>query len=111
MKTSTAVTAFAALGQEVRLAIYRALVAAGPGGMAAGAVAEKAGTSPSGLTFHITHLQRAGLVRSQRSGRQILYSADFTAMGDLVDFLTRQCCGGHPEVCRPLGKTKKRAAK
>jgi hypothetical protein len=23
-------------------------------------------------------------------------------MGDLVDFLTSDCCGGHPEVCRNL---------
>ncbi|MDZ7735689.1 MAG: helix-turn-helix transcriptional regulator [Gammaproteobacteria bacterium] len=66
--------------------------------------------SPSSLTFHIAHLERAGLVHSQRDGRSIIYSADFGAMGDLVDYLTDKCCGGYPEVCRSLSKTRRRAS-
>ena len=40
MKTAQAVKALAALAQDTRLAIYRLLVQRGPGGLAAGAIAE-----------------------------------------------------------------------
>lgn len=110
MKSKTAVNAFAALGHDHRLGIYRLLVEAGPQGLPASEIAEKLGIRPSNLTFHIAHLERASLVQSRRDGRWIIYSADFGAMGDLVDFLTQKCCGGHPEVCRSLGKSKAKAS-
>lgn len=106
MKRQQAVHAFASLAHDVRLGIFQCLVEAGPEGLAAGQIAEKLKISPSNLTFHIAHLERAGLVHSRREGRSILYSADFAAMGDLVDYLTDQCCGGHPEVCRNVDRSK-----
>lgn len=108
MKTAAAVDAFAALGQETRLAVFRALVVAGPEGLSAGALAEHVGSSPSRLTFHARLLERVGLVTIRREGRQVIYSANFRAMGRLVDFLAQDCCGGHPEVCRPLKKSQAR---
>lgn len=102
MKKTTAVEAFAALGHDTRLAIYRLLVKAGPGGMSAGDIAARLKLQPSKLNFHTCSLADAGLVSSRRDGRHIFYTADFHAMGDLVDFLTSDCCGGHPEVCRNL---------
>lgn len=110
MKRDAAVNAFAALAHDVRLGIFQRLVEAGPEGLAAGQIADKLHISPSSLTFHIAHLERAGLVQSYRQGRSIIYSADFGAMGDLVDFLTDKCCGGHPEVCRSVRKTRKQAS-
>jgi len=110
MKHEQAVRGFSSLGHEVRLGIFQCLVEAGPEGMAAGRIAERLGISPSSLTFHIAHLERAGLVHSQREGRSIIYVADFGSMGDLVDFLTNQCCGGHPEVCRALRKTARKVS-
>ncbi len=110
MIQDTAVNAFAALGHDTRLGIFRALVEAGPDGLPASAIAEKVDIRPSNLTFHIAHLARASLVRSRRDGRWIIYSADFVAMGDLVDFLRQKCCGGHPEVCRRLGRSKAKAS-
>lgn len=101
MKMKSAAGSFAALGNETRLELYRLLVEAGPEGMPAGEIADCLGISASNLTFHVAHLERAGLARSHREGRRILYSADFTTMGELVDYLTDDCCGGHPEVCRP----------
>ena len=106
MKRQEAVNAFASLAQEVRLGISQRLIEAGPEGVAAGQIAAKLKISPSNLTFHIAHLERAGLVHSRREGRSILYSADFGAMADLVDYLTDQCCGGHPEVCRNIDSAK-----
>lgn len=110
MKEKTAIAGFAALGHEARLRIFRVLVEAGPEGLPAGTIAEAAGISPSGLTFHAAHLERAGLLRSRRAGRSVLYSADFGAMGGLVEFLTEQCCGGHPEVCRPQRRVARKAS-
>lgn len=102
MKKTTAVEAFAALGHDTRLAIYRLLVEAGPDGMAAGDIAAVLDIQPSKLAFHTGSLARAGLIGSERDGRHIFYMADFHTMGELVDFLTQKCCGGHPEVCRNL---------
>lgn len=107
MKREKAVKAFASLAHEIRLGIFQRLVEAGPMGMAAGRIADRLHISPSSLTFHIAHLERAGLVQSRREGRSIIYSADFGTMGDLVDYLTDKCCGGHPEVCRSTGKTRR----
>ncbi|WP_041605194.1 ArsR/SmtB family transcription factor [Tistrella mobilis] len=102
MDEPQALTAFAALSQETRLRIVRLLVTAGPDGLAAGAIGEAmGGASSSRMSFHLGQLQQAGLVTSRRNGRSILYSAAYPALSDLVDFLMRDCCQGHPAVCAP----------
>jgi DNA-binding transcriptional ArsR family regulator len=94
MRSSEAVTALAALAHEHRLAVYRMLVEAGPEGLAAGEIAARLKLAPSSLTFHLQSLQRAGLISQQRLSRQLIYAADFTAMNDLVGYLTENCCVG-----------------
>jgi len=101
MEQAQALDAFAALSQETRLMMIRALVRAGPEGLAAGAVAEAVGASSSGASFHLAHLERAGLVQSRREARSILYTASFPALSELVAFLLQDCCQGHPEICTP----------
>ncbi len=103
MLSAEAVEALAALAHEHRLAIYRLLVERGPDGLAAGAIAERIGIAPSSLTFHLQHLQRAGLIVQRRASRQLIYAADFTRMNALVGFLTENCCGGNPAICMPEG--------
>lgn len=92
MKAPAAIASLGALAHEHRLAVYRLLVRRGPEGLPAGAIGEKLGLGPSSLTFHLQALHRAGLVRQAREGRQLIYSADFTAMNDLVAYLTDECC-------------------
>jgi ArsR family transcriptional regulator, arsenate/arsenite/antimonite-responsive transcriptional repressor len=99
METKEAVTALSALAQESRLGIYRLLVQAGPGGMAAGAIADQLGLPPATLSFHLKELSRAGLALSRQDGRYVIYSANFGNALRLVDFLTENCCGG--ESCLP----------
>jgi DNA-binding transcriptional ArsR family regulator len=99
MQERQALMSFAALSQETRLHIVRMLVVAGPDGMAAGAVAEKAEVSASNVSFHLKELERAGLINQQREARSIIYSANYEALGDLVRFLMEDCCAGHPEIC------------
>jgi ArsR family transcriptional regulator, arsenate/arsenite/antimonite-responsive transcriptional repressor len=96
-----ALDAFGALSQETRLQIVRLLVKAGPEGMAAGAIGEALEASSSKLSFHLSHLERAGLVQSRREARSIIYSAAYPALSGLVEFLMRDCCQGRPEVCAP----------
>jgi len=102
LNSPDAVQALGALAHEHRLAIYRMLVEQGPEGLAAGVIAERLGIAPSSLTFHLQHLQRAGLIDQQRVSRQLIYAADFAAMRALVGFLTENCCGGKPELCGDL---------
>ena len=94
MNEKQALSAFAALSQETRLRIVRLLVTAGPEGMPAGA-------SSSRMSFHLSHLEQSGLVESRRDGRSIIYSASYPALSGLLEFLMRDCCQGHPEVCTP----------
>lgn len=99
-----ALGAFGALSQETRLRIVRMLVVAGPEGMAAGLIAERAGVSPSNISFHLKELEHSGLVLQQRESRSIIYRANIEVLGDLVRFLMEDCCGGHPEICAPAAE-------
>lgn len=100
MLEKNALNAFAALSQETRLRIVRLLVVAGAEGMASGQIAEALdGASPSRISFHLSHLENAGLIFSRRKGRQIIYYAVWTILADLVAFLMHDCCQGHCEYC------------
>jgi DNA-binding transcriptional ArsR family regulator len=114
MKTPQVIDALGALAHERRLAIFRLLVERGPAGLPAGRIAERVGLVPSSLTFHLQSLERAGLIAQRRESRQLIYSADFTAMSALVGYLTDNCCAGSiAECCPPARQPKaaKRAAK
>ena len=94
MESFAAVDALTSLAQEHRLALYRLLVQAGDGGMTAGAIADALGVPNSSLSFHLAHLNRAGLIDQRRDGRSLIYTANYDAMNQLVGFLTENCCGG-----------------
>ena len=114
MNTRRVIDALGALAHEHRLAIFRLLIERGPAGLPAGRIAEKIGLVPSSLTFHLQNLQRAGLIAQRRESRQLIYSADFTAMTALVDYLTDNCCAESAAECCPPAqhpKGAKRAAK
>ncbi|WP_431323446.1 ArsR/SmtB family transcription factor [Rhizobium sp. YTU87027] len=104
MDQRQALIAFGALSQETRLHIIRMLVVAGPDGMAAGAIAERAEVSPSNVSFHLKELERSGLIAQQRESRSIIYTANYEALGGLVRFLMEDCCSGHPEICAPAAE-------
>ena len=89
-----ALDAFGALSQETRLRMLRILVRAGEAGLAAGAVSEAVGTSAPNASFHLAHLERAGLVRSRREARSVIYQANFRAIAALGEFLLKDCCKG-----------------
>ncbi len=100
MGPAEVVKALGALAQATRLEVYRILVAAGPEGMAAGQLAEKLGVAPATLSFHFRTLIHAGLVESRQDGRFVYYSANYSVMNGMVDYLTENCCGGNPDACK-----------
>ncbi|WP_201643854.1 ArsR/SmtB family transcription factor [Paraburkholderia metrosideri] len=97
MDTNLVVRVLGALAHDSRLAIFRALVVAGPNGLAAGDIAQKLAVSPSSLSFHLKDLSHAELVKGRQEGRFVYYSANFDAMNGLIGFLTENCCAG--EAC------------
>ena len=99
MKTPQVIDALGALAHQYRLAIYRLLVEQGPEGLPAGVIGERVGLVPSSLTFHLQALQRAGLISQVRASRQMIYSADFALMNELVGYLTDNCCAGSKQGC------------
>lgn len=96
MKATNIVAALAALAQDSRLAIFRALVQAGPAGLSAGKIGDATGIAPSSVSFHMKELTHADMVISRRDGRFVIYTANFATMNALVAFLAENCCGGNP---------------
>lgn len=97
-----AVDALGALAHETRLGVFRMLVEAGPEGLVAGAIAERAAVPPSTMSHHLGALERAGLVRSVRESRLIRYRTDYDGMRRLLAFLMQDCCQGSPQMCADL---------
>ena len=99
MQAEIVIRALGALAQEHRLAAFRTLVQAGEGGLSAGTLAEALQLPNSSLSFHLAQLTNAGLIRQQRQGRSLIYSADYAAMNGLMGYLTENCCAG--ATCAP----------
>jgi ArsR family transcriptional regulator, arsenate/arsenite/antimonite-responsive transcriptional repressor len=99
MNDKLAVASLAALAHEQRLRMFRILVKQGPGGMAAGEIAEAVGASPTAASFHLKELDRAGLLHATRDGRYIRYAVHIDGMRKLLEYLTEDCCQGQPELC------------
>jgi DNA-binding transcriptional ArsR family regulator len=101
MKTSNAITALAALAQETRLGIFRLLVQHAPNGLPAGTIARRLRLPGPTLSFHLNVLAAAELIKPQKNGRSISYSAILKNVNQLTSFLTENCCGGRGG-CDPL---------
>lgn len=102
MDTQETVEALRALAHDHRLAAYRALVQAGPDGMAVGELRDALDLPAATLTAHLNQLRAAGLVNDEREGRVIRIRADYDRMNGLIGFLTENCCGG--KSCAPAPK-------
>ena len=92
MDIQNALIAFDALSQETRLRVFRLLVEQGSDGLPAGAIGEKLGIPHNTLSFHLSHMSNAGLVVSRRSGRSVIYSANFDYFTGLIRFMIEDCC-------------------
>ncbi|HEV7245959.1 MAG TPA: metalloregulator ArsR/SmtB family transcription factor [Shinella sp.] len=102
MENITAITALGALAQTTRLDTFRLLVRHEPDGVPAGELARMLDIPQNTMSAHLATLARAGLVKSERRSRSIIYRADLDGLRDLTLFLLKDCCGGSAELCAPL---------
>lgn len=107
MNEKAAVVSLAALAQEARLRVFRALVGAGPEGMTPGALSAMLDIPGSTLSFHLKELMHAGLVSAERDGRNLHYRPALAQMNDLLAYLTDHCCTG--QTCPPRGAKRRTA--
>ena len=96
MEDKEVIKALAALAQPNRLQIFRALVVQGPGGMTPAVLAEQLVVPAATLSFHLKELLNADLVSQERSGRNLIYRAQFDRMNAVLAYLTENCCQGAP---------------
>jgi ArsR family transcriptional regulator, arsenate/arsenite/antimonite-responsive transcriptional repressor len=102
MESETTILAFAALAQQTRLEAFRTLVAHEPHGLPAGELARLLAVPQNTLSAHLNVLARGGLVEGTRQSRSIIYRARLDGLRELMVFLVKDCCGGHPDLCEPL---------
>lgn len=101
MEESHVIRSLAALAHEARLRVFRALVVAGPSGLTPGVLADTLGIAPNALSFHLKELSNAELIHAERQGRNLLYSATFSAMNNLLAYMTENCCQGESCTTAP----------
>ncbi len=82
----------AALGTEPRLRIVYHLLRAHPEGMVAGEIQSELGMQASAVSHHLEKLKNEDLVRVQREGTYLRYTANPEVLQDLLTFLFSQCC-------------------
>lgn len=102
METAASILALAALAQSTRLEAFRLLVRHEPDGLPAGDISSHLALPANTLSSHLGVLTRAGLIKSERRSRSIIYRADLDRFRDLVLFLLKDCCGGRADLCEPL---------
>ena len=102
MDNEAALLTFAALSQGTRLDVFRLLVTEEPHGLPAGEVARRMAVPHNTMSTHLAVLTRAGLIRSERQSRSIIYRANTDCVRELATFLMKDCCHGRPDVCAPL---------
>lgn len=96
--STTEAKAFAALGHDARLSIFRLLVKAGDDGLRVGEISAHLDMAPSTLAHHLSALVDAGLVLQDRQGREVFNRVDYPAVQQVIGFLTEECCVGVAEV-------------
>lgn len=77
-----------ALAQETRMEVFRLLIKEGPDGLSAGKIAEIMQVPAATMSFHLSSLASAGLLKSKKDGRIIFYSAKNKSIKNLYKFLT-----------------------
>lgn len=102
MNIDSALPALAALAHPTRLEAFRLLVRHEPEGLSTGKLVDASGLTQSTFSTHLAVLAKAGLVKSEKQGRQQIQRANIDTLRELMLFLAKDCCQGRPELCEPL---------
>jgi DNA-binding transcriptional ArsR family regulator len=89
----------AALGHPVRLAIVRFVVQGGDEGIAAGEIQNHVDLPASTLSHHLKRLVDAGMLKSRSEGTFHYYSAEYTSLRALTDYVWEDCCKRGKSSC------------
>jgi ArsR family transcriptional regulator, arsenate/arsenite/antimonite-responsive transcriptional repressor len=88
-----------ALGHPARLSILRYVVQGSAEGTPAGEIQAKLEIPGSTLSHHLERLASSGLLKARREGTFIYYSADYTQLKALTDYLWEDCCKRGKACC------------
>jgi protein-tyrosine-phosphatase/DNA-binding transcriptional ArsR family regulator len=102
MEHIAASQAFATLGHPDRLAVFRLILRFAPRGVRPTEIAAALGLKPNTLSHHLADLTASGLVRVERAGRSLFYSADLDKTEALIGYLAFDLGRGRPDLLSPL---------
>jgi ArsR family transcriptional regulator len=83
---------FSAMGTEPRLRIMQLLLTAHPEGLVVSEIQSELEIPNSTLSHHLDKLKNEGLVEVQRESTFLRYTANTTALQELLQFLYAECC-------------------
>jgi ArsR family transcriptional regulator len=91
---------FRALGDPTRVEVLRRLLAA-PEPLTVSDIADCCGVHLSGVSRHLSALKDAGIIRSEKHGREVRYILDWKhfvddlrGLADAIDACRTACCPG-----------------
>ncbi len=100
--------AFSSLSQETRLRVFKLLIQYGSDGIIPGKIAEELKIPDNTLSFHLSHMSKAGLVTSEKSGRSVTYFANTDLIEQLIGYLKENCCVREQDSKSSKASTPKR---
>ena len=83
---------FSAMGTEPRLRIMQLLLSAHPEGLVVGEIQDELEIPSSTLSHHLDKLKNEDLVRVERKGTFLRYTANTEALREILQFLYAECC-------------------
>jgi DNA-binding transcriptional ArsR family regulator len=83
---------FSAMGTEPRLRIMQLLLSAHPEGLVVSAIQDELEIPGSTLSHHLDKLKNEDLVRVERKGTFLRYTANTEALREILQFLYAECC-------------------
>jgi DNA-binding transcriptional ArsR family regulator len=89
-----AANALAALGNRTRLRVFKLLVRAGREGTNVGTLQKHLGIPATTLAHHLATLTHAGLMEQERRGREVICTANYRAVSDVLAYVKAECCAG-----------------
>ena len=107
MEMFDALEAFSSLSQETRLKVFKTLIEYGREGLMPGVLAKKLKIPDNTLSFHLSHMSKAGLVSSQKNGRSITYFANADLIQELIEYLSANCCVKEAKVKAKVNHERK----
>lgn len=87
IKKKKALLALAALAQDSRLSVFLLLLEHKKEGLPAGEISDELGIPPTTMSFHLSQLKNAGLVKSKKIGRSIIYRSNKKRAEQLARFV------------------------